>query len=207
MDATFAVLVLSWIILLAVVLLRSLLNAPPAFPSGLRPKKLVLDLDETLVHSTLKHSNYTHHSLNLLVEGSWRQFHVIKRPHLHFFLKQAAKRYEVVLFTAGLREYADPLINLLDQNRDIFSSRYFRESCVNRGGYFVKDLTKIDVDLRNGFLVDNSEISYSLQKENGVPIPHFFDDPSDEALLNLMCFLDALLVAADVRSIISIRLM
>jgi TFIIF-interacting CTD phosphatase-like protein len=114
-----------------------------------------------------------------------RQFHVIKRPHLHYFLRQAAKRYEVVLFTAGLREYADPLINLLDQKRDIFSSRYFREvrqlstvlpaqfltsfqSCVNRGGYFVKDLTKIDVDLRNGFLVDNSEISYSLQK--GSPV-------------------------------------
>lgn len=43
--------------------------------------------------------------------------------------------------------------------------------------------------------------------ENGVPIPHFFDDPTDEALLNLACFLDALLDVTDVRSIISIRLL
>lgn len=52
---------------------------------------------------------------------------MIRRPHLDYFLREVADRYEVVLFTAGLREYADPLITLLDPNLDIFSSRYFRE--------------------------------------------------------------------------------
>lgn len=41
--------------------------------------------------------------------------------------------------------------------------------------------------------------------ENGIPIDTWIDDPNDEALLDLLPFLDALRFTEDVRSVLSLR--
>lgn len=63
-----------------------------------------------------------------------------------------------------MREYADPVIDWLDQGRGLIEGRLFRESCTNIKGSYVKDLTVVERDLSKVCLVDNSPISYGLHQ-------------------------------------------
>ncbi|KAG0300039.1 Nuclear envelope morphology protein 1 [Dissophora globulifera] len=172
---------------------------------GSRKKTLVLDLDETLIHSTSRGSRAQGYMVEVLVDRHACLYYVYKRPHVDYFLKKVSEWYKLVIFTASMAEYADPVIDWLDQSRTLFEKRYFRQACFFRNGSYLKDLTVIDQDLSSVCLLDNSPVSYSLNKENGIPIDSWIDDPTDEALLDLLPFLDALRFTEDVRSILSLR--
>ena len=60
-----------------------------------------------------------------------------------------------------MREYADPVIDWLDQGRGLINGRLFREHCTFINGSYVKDMTIIDSDLARVCLVDNSPVSYA----------------------------------------------
>ncbi|KAF9403276.1 Nuclear envelope morphology protein 1, partial [Podila epigama] len=170
-----------------------------------RKKTLVLDLDETLIHSTSRGSRSQGYMVEVLVDRHACLYYVYKRPHVDYFLKKVSEWYKLVIFTASMAEYADPVIDWLDQNRTLFEKRYFRQACHFKNGSYLKDLTLIEPDLSSVCLLDNSPISYSLNKENGIPIDSWINDPNDEALLDLLPFLDALRFTEDVRSILSLR--
>ncbi|KAG0210265.1 Nuclear envelope morphology protein 1 [Mortierella sp. NVP41] len=172
---------------------------------GARKKTLVLDLDETLIHSTSRGSRSQGYMVEVLVDRHACLYYVYKRPHVDYFLKKVSEWYKLVIFTASMAEYADPVIDWLDQSRTLFDKRYFRQACFLRNGSYLKDLTVIDPDLSSVCLLDNSPMSYSLNKENGIPIDSWIDDPNDEALLDLLPFLDALRFTEDVRSVLSLR--
>lgn len=149
-----------------------------------KPKLLVLDLDETLIHSTSRMS-YGSSAVTSSVDGrsGWNAantsglkvrvvevvldgrsviYHVYKRPWVDFFLRKVSSWYTVVIFTASLQEYADPVIDWLDQGTGMLNTRLFRESCTFVNGSYVKDLSIVDKDLARVCLVDNSPISYAL---------------------------------------------
>jgi len=171
----------------------------------LKRKTLILDLDETLVHSTIKPITHHHLIVDVIIDGVPCIFYVIKRPHVDAFLKKVAEWYDVIIFTASMQQYADPLIDQLDTKR-VVKKRLFRESCVNKDGNFIKDLGLIKQDLTSTVIVDNSPIAYSHNKENAIPIDNWLgDNPNDDALLNLLPFLNALRFTSDVRSILSLR--
>ncbi|KAG9065217.1 Nuclear envelope morphology protein 1 [Linnemannia hyalina] len=172
---------------------------------GARKKTLVLDLDETLIHSTSRGSRSQGYMVEVLVDRHACLYYVYKRPHVDYFLKKVAEWYKLVIFTASMAEYADPVIDWLDQSKTLFDKRYFRQACFNHNGSYLKDLTVVDSDLSSVCLLDNSPLSYSLNKENGIPIDTWIDDPNDEALLDLLPFLDALRFTEDVRSVLSLR--
>ncbi|EGG23322.1 dullard-like phosphatase domain containing protein [Cavenderia fasciculata] len=169
-------------------------------------KTLILDLDETLVHSTLTPVNHHHLTVNVTVEDVACTFYVIKRPHVDYFLERVAEWYDIVVFTASMKEYADPLLDKLDTNR-LIKHRLFRESCLEKEGNFVKDLSLIHQDLATTIIVDNSPHAYSNNVENALPIDNFMgDNPLDESLLTLLPFLEVLRYVNDVRSILGLRL-
>jgi len=186
-----------------------------------RNKTLVLDLDETLIHSTSRlggigggksWSNQSNTSAGLKVrvvevvlDGRIVVYHVYKRPWVDFFLKTVSSWYTVVIFTASMREYADPVIDWLDQGRGLIEGRLFRESCTNIKGSYVKDLTVVERDLSKVCLVDNSPISYGLHQANGIPIEGWLNDPQDEGLLELLPMLDSLRFTTDVRRILGLK--
>ncbi|CAI2172433.1 19685_t:CDS:10 [Funneliformis geosporum] len=167
---------------------QSSLTSTPSFSSMMKSKTLILDLDETLIHSTSRGSRSDAHMIEVMVDNHACLYYVYKRPHVDHFLKKVSEWYKVVIFTASMPEYADPVIDWLDPNKSLIGNRYFRQSCTNRSGAYIKDLTIVEPDLSKVCLVDNSPIS----------------DPHDEALLDLLPFLDALRFTEDVRSILSL---
>ncbi|KAJ2022773.1 Nuclear envelope morphology protein 1 [Coemansia sp. S610] len=172
-----------------------------------RKKILVLDLDETLIHSSPQGSYRAHHRIEVVIDKVACLYYVYKRPHVDYFLRRVSEWYKVVVFTASLAEYADPVIDLLDSQGKLIEGRYFRESCVPHDSSYAKDLSAIDPDLSQIVLVDNSPLSYFINPTNGIPIqPWVNSDPKDEALLDLLPLLDALRFTDDVRSILSLRL-
>jgi len=176
---------------------------PVLLPS--RKKTLILVLDETLVHSTIKPVNHHHLTVDVIIDGMNCRFYVIKRPHVDYFLKRVTESFDVIIFTASMKQYADPLIDQLDPKR-VLKGRLFRESCLMKEGNFIKDLSLIGQDLASTIIVDNSPVAYSNNKENALPIDNWMgDNPSDDALLNLLPFLNALQYTTDVRSILSLR--
>lgn len=70
----------------------------------------MLDLDETLVHSSFKPVEKPDITLPVEIEGQICTIFVLVRPYVADFLKRMAKHYELVIFTASLSKYADPLM-------------------------------------------------------------------------------------------------
>lgn len=75
-------------------------------------------------------------------------------------LAQVCKWYKVVIFTASVQEYADPVIDWLEQERQYFSGRYYRQHCTFRNGAYIKDISQVEPDLSRVMILDNSPISY-----------------------------------------------
>jgi CTD nuclear envelope phosphatase 1 len=87
-------------------------------------------------------------------------YYVHKRPHCDEFLRKVAKWYKLVVFTASVQEYADPVIDWLEQERKYFAGRYYRQHCTFRNGAYIKDLSSIEPDLSKAIILDNSPVSY-----------------------------------------------
>ncbi|KAL0966565.1 hypothetical protein UPYG_G00296850 [Umbra pygmaea] len=154
-------------------------------------KCVVIDLDETLVHSSFKPISNADFIVPVEIDGTVHQVYVLKRPHVDEFLQKMGELFECVLFTASLAKYADPVADLLDQ-WGVFRARLFRESCVFHRGNYVKDLSRLGRELNNVIIVDNSPASYIFHPENAVPVQSWFDDMSDTELLDLLPFFEGL---------------
>jgi len=168
------------------------------------PKKtLVLDLDETLVSSTSKPCQKYDMVVSVLMSGLPQTFFVKKRPHVDLFIDTVCQWFEVVIFTASVHIYADPVIDKLDPKRRKIKKRLYRPSCIHKGGtIFVKDLSVIGNDLSQILIIDNSPVAYSHNTENAIPISDYIGDADDRCLLELLPFLDILRHTRDVRTVL-----
>ena len=171
-------------------------------PKTCTKKTLVLDLDETLVHSQFfPFPIKSDVILKINIQEQVQDIHVLIRPGVQTFLQRLSKLYEIVIFTASVSKYADPLLDILDKD-NYCSFRLFREHCTMIGVTFIKDLNKLGRDLKDVIIVDNSPLSYSFNKENGIPILTWFIDQNDKELLNLIPILEFLSGVNDVREYI-----
>ncbi|CAH2013500.1 unnamed protein product [Acanthoscelides obtectus] len=164
---------------------------PPVRHQDMYKKCMVIDLDETLVHSSFKPITNADFVVPVEIDGTVHQVYVLKRPHVDEFLKRMGELYECVLFTASLAKYADPVADLLDQ-WGVFRARLFRESCVFYRGNYVKDLNKLGRELQQIVIVDNSPASYIFHPDNAVPVASWFDDMNDSELMDLIPFFEKL---------------
>lgn len=164
-------------------------------------KCVVIDLDETLVHSSFKPVNNADFVVPVEIDGATHQVYVMKRPHVDEFLRRMGELFECVLFTASLSKYADPVADLLDKWGS-FRCRLFRESCVFHHGNYVKDLSRLGRDMNQLVILDNSPASYIFHPDNAVPVASWFDDMSDTELLDLLPFFERLSKVEDVYSVL-----
>ena len=165
-------------------------------------KTLILDLDETLVHSAFypfeKKSDII---LRINIDGRNHIIHVLKRPNLDLFLKKISELFNIVIFTASIPQYAEPLIDILDPDKKY--KRMYRENCVKKNGFYLKDLSQIGNYYQDMIIIDNNPISYSINQDNGLPILTWYDDMNDNELMKLIPLLEFLSKVNDVRPIIN----
>lgn len=175
---------------------RSML--PPAMPQHTNRNLMVLDLDETLVHSSFRPVSSCDLTFPVVVEGQTYHVYVKYRPHVHAFLQECARLFETIIFTASLSVYADGLMDNLDPGKQMCPYRLFREHCSFTNGAYVKDLSLLGRDLHRTVIADNSPVAYLFQPRNAIPIVSWFDDPKDTELRDLLPWLHRLASAADV---------
>jgi len=159
-------------------------------------KCLVLDLDETLVHSSFKPVRDADYIVPVEIDRVEYKVYVRKRPYVDEFLTECGKHYEVVVFTASLSKYANPLLDMLDVN-NVVTHRLFRESCVFYGQAYVKDLSKLGRRMEDIIIVDNSTLSYAFQPNNAIPITSWYNDKKDLELRDLLPVLQTTLKEID----------
>lgn len=169
-------------------------------PADTGKKCLVLDLDETLVHSSFRAVDGADFVIPVRIEDVVHFVYVAKRPGVDEFLLEMSKHYEIVIYTASLNKYADPLLDLLDTHK-VIRYRLFRESCVFHEGNYVKDLNVLDRDLKSTIIIDNSPNSYLFHPENAIDCSSFIDDPRDRELDQIGSFLAGIKNAKDVRGL------
>ncbi|GMF05696.1 unnamed protein product [Ambrosiozyma monospora] len=258
-------------------------------------KTLVLDLDETLIHSLSRHNSsiLTKNkgvTLEIKVNNNSLPtlYRIYKRPYVDEFLNIVKHWFNLVCFTASIKEYADPVLDYLEAEvlskdktansrtprKKLFSQRFYRNAClfVDGKGY-VKDLgvlvgqpvsrdvtggsvspdlaplsssgtlvnspssssssssntgstgtppssdrcersrsrsrsktRNVTNDLSKVIIVDNSPVSYSFHKENGIMVEGWINDPDDMELMNLLPLLNSLRFTSDVRNVLSLKI-
>ncbi len=206
-------------------------DAGPKRNEDLDKPTLVLDLDETLVHSSFKPIPNPDYIIPVEIDGKTVDVYVLKvghawglrgdavrgsmdsmmfvfsshmrthgmqRPWLDHFMARVAEYYEVVVFTASLAKYADPLMDMMDKAM-VVRWRLFRESCCPYEGNYVKDLSWLGRDLSQTIIIDNSPHSYVFQPQNALPIGTFIDDMEDRELLDMVPMLEKMRQVDDVR--------
>ena len=165
-------------------------------------KTLILDLDETLVHSAFypfqKKSDII---LKINIDGKNHIIHVLKRPNLDFFLEKISELFNIIIFTASLQQYAEPLINILDKEKKF--KRMFRQNCEHKNGKYIKDLNQIGQNFKDIIIIDNNPNSYLNNQENGIPIITWYDNFNDNELAKLIPVLEYLSKVNDVRPFIT----
>ncbi len=111
---------------------------------SIRSKMLiVLDLDETLIHSS---ERLLERSPDFIID----EFFVYKRPYLDAFLDHLFGRFEVGVWTSGGAEYAEAVAtHMLGPRRAALQFFFTRSRCTRRYDpemhqyYYPKDLKKV----------------------------------------------------------------
>ena len=158
-------------------------------------KTLILDLDETLIHSDLD-LIYKNHIITLYFDSEDDDeknipIPLILRPGLFDFLNYAKEKFELIIFTASHKNYADKIIDYIEKEKKYFSLRLYREHCIFiKPGLYIKDLRIFkNRDLKNIVLIDNSIFSFAHQLNNGILVTSFYNDDNDFFLENLKEYL------------------
>ena len=136
--------------------------------------------------------------------NEYHKIGIFVRKGVQKFLTILNNYYNIGIFTASEKEYADAIIRYLDPNKNIIKFCLYRNNCIN-----VNDLINIkylriikDIDLKKIVLIDNNMYSFSAELSNGVLINSFYGDKNDDELFNVLEYLiEFISPAKDVREI------
>mmetsp|Transcript_25423 Transcript_25423/g.22580 ORF Transcript_25423/g.22580 Transcript_25423/m.22580 type:complete len:289 (+) Transcript_25423:50-916(+) len=141
----------------------------PEKPMDEKEYTLVLDLDETLIHYVDQPPNSC----------------FLTRPGALEFLEEMYKYYEIVVFTAGMKDYADWVLDQLD-TQNLIKHRLYRHHVRTNGFVLIKDLEKIGRDMKKTLIIDNLPENFSKQPDNGIFIKTWHNDMNDTCLYDLI---------------------
>ena len=170
-------------------------------------RTLCLDLDDTLTFMTFER-------VRDVTTGDLRPYDTIVtaqdnpedwgmvyfRPYLRTFLEAVSKVFEVVLFTAACKEYADQIVNAIDPDNRFFAFRLYRDSCQEctpdpahpDSKIYIKDLRVLGRNLSDVILIDNSLLCFACQLNNGIICNPFRGGSEDKELVSILDVLSML---------------
>ena len=111
-----------------------------------------------------------------------------KRPLLDEFLDAVNKIFDVWVYTAGNRKYADAVLDEIDPKNQIFQRRFYRDTCRKANGTYYKDLKhlkKVSKVRGDMILVDDNKTSVCHNYPFAVQIEEFEGQQEDKALLTV----------------------
>lgn len=116
------------------------------------------------------------------------------RPYWKELMDEIKEDWEVVVFTASCKNYADSILDYLDPENKYFPHRFYRETCwLTPEGVYVKDLRVFHQwDLKDIILIDNAVYSFGFQLDNGIPIFPYYKGKDDKQLLYLKDYLKSI---------------
>ena len=181
---------------------------------------IVIDIDETLGHfiqNEVKKKYF--HNYGYIIENNNNKIlfkpnnkDKIKvgifliRPFAKYFLEKLNNLFfEIVIFSAGTKEYCDKILDILDINNNIIKYRLYRSHLSLRNiNNDVKDLSLLGRDLSKVIMIDNFSENYKLQQDNGLPINSWFGDANDTSLRDLIPIMNYIVEnnINDVRSVV-----
>lgn len=194
---------------------------PPQAPHDAGKLTVVLDIDETLIHTDMQEAmaqgirNNAEQEQEKATDREKRQFerfnidldghkvNVYRRPHLDWFLKEASTKFELVTFTAGVQYYGKSVLEHIDPNQERIRHRFYRHHCTHLDTQvYTKDLSALGRPLSRVVLVDNNPICFLPNPDNGIPVNSFLAKEHDNTLQTLMTLLDYLNAQSDVRPVL-----
>ena len=157
----------------------------------------MFDLDETLVHwiHNDKDTKEADEFLDIqLPNGKVTKAGFNIRPYWKEMMEEIKDDWEVVVFTASCKNYANTIVNYLDPEGIYFPHRFYRENCwLTPEGVYIKDLRIFHQwDLKDIILVDNAVYSFGFQLDNGIPIFPYWKGKDDKQLLYLKEYLKSI---------------
>ncbi len=109
------------------------------------------------------------------------------RPGLREFLDNISQYYELIVFSSGIKDYAEQIINFIEIDEKYFDYRLYRQNnnYFNEKNY--KDIKKLGRDLKKTIIIDNENDNI----ENKIVINNFIinddcDEINDRVLYNLV---------------------
>ncbi len=171
---------------------------------------IVLDLDETLIHAVLKDAKLE----NCKPFCYFENYYLYKRPLVDHFLDICFKRYNVYIWTAGYKSYANFVLEHLLKPNQIPKQILTRHNCIIKKDFdfwsgpsapeiIYKPLGKLKCNLARTVIIDDKKSNFTKDPLNGIEIVAF-DDPehqmNDMELLSILKQLDNLSNLIDVRN-------
>lgn len=126
-------------------------------------------------------------------------------------LQELSREFEIIVFTASHECYANAILDQLDPGKTIINHRIFRQHCISyvndKFDTSAPDNTHLMKDFRifanrspdNMIIVDNSPFAFCTTFENGIAIPPYYDDKSDDEMIHLLHYIRSLNAHPDVR--------
>ncbi len=174
---------------------------------------VVLDLDETLVCA--QHKMFQCET-NVEPFAMFENYQIYKRPYVDLFLETVFKCYNVYIFTAAQKSYADYVLKCLLKSetqkpirvltsRDVWRMKR-RDGLMSSYGddrIKIKPLKKLHINFQRTVMLDDTASCFSHNVRNGILVKEF-DNPKlqqdDTELLMLLKILQDLADCNDVRN-------
>ncbi|XP_056122500.1 CTD small phosphatase-like protein 2 [Rhinichthys klamathensis goyatoka] len=166
---------------------------------------LVLDLDETLVFSSLNVIADAEYTFSTHFQDHKYKVYVILRPYVREFLQAMTKHFEMFVYTSAKKEYAEKIVDILDPNKKLFRHRLYQDDCACVLGHYIKDLTVLERDLSKTVILDNAPHTFPYHLMNMIPIKSWIGDQEDRELQKLIPYMEKLVHADDFRNVLKKR--
>jgi carboxy-terminal domain RNA polymerase II polypeptide A small phosphatase len=160
---------------------------------------LILDLDETLIHSTEEipagGSDFTVF-----------HYHVVKRPHVDYFIQECSRYFRLAVWSTGSDDYAEKIVENIftstvkpefvwGRSKANYQPSRSRNEIISLGFShydYIKRLKKIrplGYSLERTLMVDDTPHKLKENYGNAIYIREFNGEPEDEELLYLLSYL------------------